>query len=187
MPEVLFIMTVIRKESPKSEKIFIILFIALAVVLLAGVISSLLLKYSDAKPKPSAGTLIVNNKYTIADNVTIYYKENSSYNSLPLIEFLEILGADIEWIDEISANVTYKEKKYILNLNEVSLVEEGNSMNLILSADGWRREYTVLDRELLLDSVTVKCAFQFMGDRIYFRYDHDKSIVYVSVRSDSPF
>lgn len=55
-----------------------------------------------------------------------------------------------------------------MNSAEVSLVEDGDKMNLILSVDGGRREYKVLERELILDNVTIKCAFMFMGDTIDF-------------------
>lgn len=171
-----------KRHFETASGIYIILIIALVILLVGGIMIILLKK--DVKPKSSEGILIINDKYTIVDNVTIYYKKNASYSCLPLIEFFKYLGANIDWIDEDSANVTYKGKKYILDLKEVSLVEDGGTMNLIFSADGWRREYTVLERELILDSVTIKCAFMFMGNTIDFSYDHEISIVYANERNN---
>lgn len=167
-----------KRHFETASRIYIILIIALVILLVGGIMIFLFKK--DVKSKSSKGILIINDEYTIADNVTIHYKKNASYSCLPLLEIFKYLGANIDWIDVDSANVTYKGKKYILDLREVSLVESGGKMNLIFSADGWRREYTILERELILDSVTIKCAFMFMGNTIDFSYDHEISTVYAN-------
>lgn len=151
------------------------------IILLIGGI--LMLKFiGDKKSTTSNGILIVNGKYTITENITIHYIKNASYSNLPLIKIFKSLGAEIDWIDDNFADITFKGKKYLFNLSEISLIEVGSKINILDSVDGGRREHTVLERELILDSVTIKCATTIMGDMIDFRYDHEKSILYVTER-----
>lgn len=159
------------------------------------------------KPIITDGTLNVNGTDIISKNVSIrkqkfsnpvlprvrsfkvkikelFSKEYYYYADLPLTEVLKSLGMSVEWVDGNTANVTYEDKKYVLNLTKVSMVEVGTTHNLIAPVPGSHRVHTVLDRELILDGLTIKLALQAMGVDINVTIDIDKSIVNITNRED---
>ena len=58
------------------------------------------------------GTLIVNNKTNIIENVVIHSKENANYADLPLTEVIKSLGMTVDWIDKNTSEIVHKDKKY---------------------------------------------------------------------------
>lgn len=129
---------------------------------------------------PKCGVLKMNGVDITQENVRIH----SNYVELPLIEIMKSLGMRVEWVDKSTAEITYEEKKYILNLSKVSLIEVGENFNLLLPAPGGKRFYTVLEKELVLDSNTIKSAMYQMGVKINVDINRKERIVYIFERID---
>ena len=126
-----------------------------------------------------SGILIVNNETTITENVVIHLKENANYADLPLTEVLKNLGMTVDWVDDDTAEITYSDKKYALNLSEVSLVEFEQDFNLLLPPPEGNRSCKILDGELILDSNTIKSALYQMGEKINIDIDRNELVVYI--------
>lgn len=128
------------------------------------------------------GTLIVNNKTNTIENVVIHSKENANYADLPLTEVMKSLGMTVAWIDKNTAEIVHQDRKYFFNLSKVLLVEFEQNYNLLSPTPGGNRSYKILDKELILDSNTMKNALYQMGVEIDIVIDYHKSIVYITKR-----
>ncbi len=144
--------------------------VCIFLILLIG--GSILLLFKDS---PNCGLLKMNGVDITKENVIIH----SNYAELPLTEVMKSLDMKVDWIDKSTAEITYKDKKYTLNLSNVSLIEVGQSSNLLLPPPGGNRFYTVLEKELILDSNTIKSTMYQMGIKIHIDIDDKEQIVYV--------
>lgn len=140
-------------------------------ILLIGVGGLLLLKDSH-----ECGVLKINGSDVAQENVLI----RSTYAELPLTQVMKNLDVKVEWINKTSAQITYEDKEYTLNLSEVSLVEVGATINLLLPPPGGNRYYKVLEKELVLDSNTIKSTLYQMGIKINVYIDRKDQIVCVT-------
>ena len=123
------------------------------------------------------GMLNVNGKDIISENVKIH----KNYADLPFTDVLKALGFNVVWLNGNNAEIILNDKKYILNLAEVSFIEDGKNNNLILPPPGSRTyNCEVLEKELILDSVTVHSVMYLMKRKININIDHDKLIVYIT-------
>lgn len=136
------------------------------------------------KEENNSGMLNIYGNDITKENVTIHYIENASYADLPFTEVLKGLEFNVEWVDNNTANISYKDKKYLLDLTAVSLTEVGDDDNLIFPPVGGPCTRIVLDRELILDSTTIKSAIEDMDKNIYIKFDHAKLIVYITQIKD---
>jgi len=163
------------KRHPIICLIVICLIVVFLLLLLGGV--RLLFKLKDL-PKP--GTLKINGVEIAQENVMIY----SNYAELPLTKVMENLGMKVDWVDSDTAEITYEDKKYILTLSKVLLVEVGDkdNFNFIMPPPGGHQTYTVLEQELLLDSGTIKSAMFLMGRDVAIRINHEEQAVYIYER-----
>lgn len=93
---------------------------------------------------------------------------HSNYAELPLIEIMHSLGMRVDWVDKSTAEITYEETRYTLNLSKVELIEVGQNFNLLLPPPGGNRFYTVLDKELVLDSNTIKSVMYQIGSKTLY-------------------
>ena len=146
----------------------------ISILLIGGIILFLF------KDSPKNGLLKVNGVDITQNNVVIH----TDYAELPLIEVMKNLNMKIEWIDKSTAEITCKEKTYILNLSNVSLSEVGGDYNLLLPPPGGNRFYMVLEKELILDSHTIKSTMYQMGIRIKIDINYKEQIVYIFERID---
>ncbi|MDD2268865.1 MAG: hypothetical protein PHY15_04850 [Eubacteriales bacterium] len=181
----------------------IILYVTCIVILLSMGLGGALLYFE--KPTIKSGTLNVNGADITSINVTIrkekfsnpvvpfpdsfiakindLFNEGYYYHAdLPLTEVLESLGMSVEWVDDNTANIAYEDKKYTLDLTNVSIVEVGTTQNHISPLAGGRRVYTVLDRELILDDTTIKWFVHEVGKEIDVRIVFDELVVYLTER-----
>ncbi|MBQ2445981.1 MAG: hypothetical protein II272_06015, partial [Oscillospiraceae bacterium] len=71
-------------------------------------------------------------------------------------------------------------KKYTLNTSEISLIEDGGFENLLNPPPGSQRAYTVLEKELILDSDTVRGAMYLIGIELWIHIDHKEQVVYIT-------
>ena len=122
---------------------------------------------------PQCGLLKMNGVNITSKNVMIH----RNYAELPLTEVMKNLGMNIYWIDRTTAEITYKDKLYTLNLSEVSLTEVGQNSNILLPPPGGNRCYTVLEKELILDSNTIKSTLYQMGIKINIDINRKEQIV----------
>ena len=125
---------------------------------------------------PKSALLTMNGAVIAQENVTI----RSNYTELPLTEVMKSLGMDVNWLDKSTARITYNDKKYTLNLTNITLLEDGQNHNLLLPAPGGKRHYTVLDKELILDSNTIKSVMYLMGIHLKIDIDQKEQIVTIS-------
>jgi len=132
----------------------------------------------------SGGILNVCGKNITDKNVTIHYKPNSSYAELPLTEVLKNMEFDVKWLDDNTSHITLKDEMYILKLNPVSLTQAESDYEILLYAApvGGRSFCKVVDRELILDDVTIMYVMSYMGIDVFVDINHNESIVYVDLR-----
>ena len=100
-------------------------------VLLAGCASLILLIggiMCFVKGLPKCGLLRINGIDITKENVMI----NSDYAELPLTEVMKNLDMKVNWVDDNTADITYKDNKYTLDLTKISLVEVEQYNNLLL-------------------------------------------------------
>ncbi len=118
--------------------------------------------------------LIVNGKRIVVSN---YIKLNyvHRYAELPLTAIMKELGAKVEWQSKTTAKITFGEKGYILDTTKGSLIEIGNSFNVLVVAPGSKHDvfYRVVDNEFVIDSDSAKLLLiNIMGAKISIDYDH---------------
>ena len=129
------------------KKKFIWWIACIFLMLLIGGIILFSFKYST-----KCGLLKINGVDITKKNVMIH----SDYAMLPLTEVMKSLDMNVNWVDKNTAEITYKDKEYSLDLSKISLIEVGQKSNLILPPPGGNRYYKVLEKELILDSNTIK-------------------------------
>ena len=132
------------------------------------------------KDSSKCGLLNVNGNDITQKNVMIH----SNYAELPLTAVMKSLGMKVDWVDKSTAEITHNDKKYTLNLSTVSLTEVGQKSNLLLPPPGGNRFYTVLEKELILDSNAIKSTMYQMGIQINIVINCKEQIVYVSEKID---
>ncbi len=104
---------------------------------------------------------------------------------LPFTEVLRGFGFNLVWRDNNTADITYENKMFVLDVEEASLVEEGFDYNLLDTPPGSIRYYCKPEgRELVTDSDTVNSVMYDLGKKIDIDIDRDKLAVYVSLRED---
>ena len=173
----------------KKKTILCLTSFALILIIIAGGVMLSMWNKDKTTPKEpqkesQSGTLVVNNGDAVTENVVIHFKENANYADLPLTEVMKSLGITVDWIDSDIAEISYNDKKYVLNLAEVSLVENGKDYSFIIPAQGSTNfHYKVLEKELVLDDVTVRSII-YTIKKIHINIDinHDKLIVYITER-----
>lgn len=104
------------------------------------------------------------------ENVVIHEvlnHEAASYSELPFTAVLKGMKYDIDWSDDYTAKVTKDDKKYILNLNEITFTKENDSENLIPLMLGGTNVRKISEKEIILDSATINYALKKMNENFY--------------------
>ncbi len=135
---------------------------------------------SDLGENDTDTNLIIDGKKISSKNISIL--EGDAH--LPLTEVLKGLGYDINWVNDNTANVTRDNAKYILTIDgEASLIIENNDFNLITPPPGTTTYYCkVIEKDVLLDSLTVECVLLFMNDSVRIKVDNENEIVYIDTK-----
>ena len=124
------------------------LLMAVGVLLLIGAVVIISLVNSN-----KYGVLMVNGVKAIDDKVQI----KSNYAMLPLTTVMKNLDMTVNWIDENTAEIIYKDNTFLLDISDVALFDlKQKDTNLLMPAPGGSRRYSVLDNEILIDSNTLK-------------------------------
>lgn len=130
------------------------------------------------------GTLYIKGKKITNENVSICYRDDyPPYPNLPFIKILENMGFNVEWINENNAKIVYGNEEYVLNMSESTLFKMNEDINLIQASPGSYMTYSVLNKEVVLDSETLINTLHNMGKDINFKLDFDKSTVYMTYKN----
>ena len=120
-----------------------------------------------------SGRDITRGNYLSINNIT----DNSCDIHLPFTSVAKCYGVQVKWTSNSVAEVTFQDRKYILDLSDISLVKEGSSFNCIIPAPGSSVHSQVMGKELILDSVTLRSVLSFMGLNVQIRINHqDKTV-----------
>ena len=157
-----------KKEMKK--KIMLLTVCAFLIMLIGGGILFVF------KGLPKGGLLKINGIDITKENVRIH---SDCYAELPLTEVMKSLNMTVDWVDDNTADITYKDKKYTLDLSKISLVEAEQYFNLLLPSPGSKRFYKILEKELVLDSNTIKSAMYLMEIKINIDINRKEQIVYI--------
>ena len=126
-----------------------------------------------------SGELKYNGQTVTDQNVTVYRR--TAY--VPALEVLTAIGADITWLDDEQAVISYKDNKYQLNLSEALLVEENDNFNLIEVPPDAKNYYCkAIDREIILDIETLRVMLELMGEKVMIDISYKDSLVLIQVR-----
>lgn len=143
--------------------------------------------------------LYVEGKEITDENVCIWWEERCfpygppivKHADLPFTKVMESFGAEIEWRNDKIADITYNNKKYILDLNEVTLTESGDDLDLIPPICGGRTTHRAIYKELILDDNTLSWLLAdlnngksylergYQDKKIYFEIDFEKCIIHL--------
>ncbi len=115
-----------------------------------------------------------------AKAVNIITGEKYFCADLPLTKVLRGLEMQIKWLDDYKAEVTYNKNKYILDLNELTFLQEGKDENLLIPVEGKRRVCKALERELVLDDGTIVQMLKRMEAEVSIEVDFEKAAVDVA-------
>ena len=116
------------------------------------------------------------------DLIHVYYEGQSINAKLPVVVILEALGAEIKQSSASVVKFRYNDADYILDLQAVTVVEEGYNDNLIIPAPGGTMRYEILENELLLDYISIETLLYGLGSNICIVVDYDNYIVTLEYR-----
>ena len=127
--------------------------------------------------------LYVNSIYLIKNNVTLFANEKTEEEiiTLPFVAFLNSVGMRAEWVSENEAFIYGGNKKYIMNISDIALYEEGSNENLFAYVDGGYSVYNTLEKEIVVDSASATCTLLQMGIKVRFSIDKTEKIIYANV------
>lgn len=125
-----------------------------------------------------SNTLFINGKGIYKENILILQGKAE----LPFVAILSSLGANVEWINNDSAKIKYKGEKYILDLKNKSFMrEDGHSINYLNCPPGSTGYYCkVANREVFIDSSTIREIMYFMGENIEVMVVQGTGMVYIT-------
>lgn len=149
--------------------------IGVAILLGAGIILFCIYR-EDGSVK--SGTVSVNG--VLVGNSDVQVSVN--YAEIPLIKILEQCGFQALWLTEDVAELTYRTKKYEVNLQEKSMVEYGKSVNLLLMLPG-SIDYCCrqINRDLIIDTNTFTWLMIEAGVKVEVIVDYDNAEVTIEV------
>lgn len=97
---------------------------------------------------------------------------------LPLIRILDELGATINSVDGNELKVIYDNRAFLLNVENQTLIEEGNTINLLMPVPGSKCFICkVSNDDILMDDLSLKITLQCMGINVYVHHRTNEAIV----------
>lgn len=172
------------------RKYIIIFFGILLIIIIIGIIYACSYNYTNK----INGTLLINNKKMITNNVYLIKSNRGLYAEIPLLDCLDYIGADISRFEENNdiIHIYLKGKSYVLSLNEKSLLEENINdnyrntkfrFNLITPVPGNNGIYFCERKEddIIIDSLTFHGILQLMDIKSIIDIDYDASTVLINI------
>lgn len=117
------------------------------------------------------------------DNDLIPEKANvyPYYTTLPLVGVLQKLGAQVEWIKDDCAVITYKDSSFTLSISESSLVKDTEGEELLIPAPGTTNFHCApLEKDILIDSETLTVILEYHFDtQIDITFDSLSNFIFI--------
>ena len=126
--------------------------------------------------------IVFGESFSQSDLIHVYYEGQSINAKLPVVIILEALGAEIKQNSDSVVKFRYNGADYILDIQAVSVVEEGSNWNLIMPAPGGTMRYEILENELLLDYISIETLLYGLGSDICIKVDYDNYVVTLEYR-----
>ncbi len=155
-----------------------------ATILLLSVIGTFTsCRSADQLLVPQQGKIFVNGVELSQEYALIYYDADKMENcntELPFTAILQCYGFEIEWMNDFHAKLTFNERSFELDLERITVIEEGAKESILLPAPGGRRTYTVAHKELYLDSSTTRSFMSLIDEDLMSRTDYENFTVSVT-------
>ncbi|MGN0503780.1 MAG: hypothetical protein ACI4HJ_01890 [Ruminococcus sp.] len=152
------------------------------VLLLTLIFTSSFLACTGADVLPKDVTESVHNNDTIIIEVSDWVtKDDTVYAEISFIQFIEKLGADVQWEDNTIAKISYNKNDYQLNLETIELTKMNKDVNLIMPTPGSTLTYHVLDKDIAFDNITTKSILREMGTDLIMTIDKNSNRVICEV------
>lgn len=115
------------------------------------------------------GRAIVNGK-DLGDKAYVNFFDNGV--GFEVIPIMQELGAEIEWLDGNTAKMVCMNKAYTYYTDELKLVEDGKSDNLLLVLmAGTSRAAYIIDDKIVVDEYAMQTFAQLMGAELRINKD----------------
>lgn len=169
----------VRRFNPA----LLVLFMKRKIVLLLTLIFTFsFLACTGADVLPTDVTESVHNNDTIIIEISDWVTKNDIvYAEIPFIQFIEKLGADVQWEDNTIAKISYNKNDYQLNLKTIELTKINKDVNLIMPTPGSTLTYHVLDKDIAFDNITTKSILRVMGTDLIMTIDKNSNRVICEV------
>jgi len=112
--------------------------------------------------------LVVNGKKIKTKNPPVIYHD---YADIPFSVVLEAMGKDVDWKNDTDATVTMSGEKYELKINERKFCRENDYINLLYMIVGGSMYVYPQNGELMVDSNTLYCVFDYLEEPISIKID----------------
>ena len=122
--------------------------------------------------------LIVLENKLVQGNQMVFSK-NLDDVLLPFIAISKALGANVDWKGNNSALIELNNKRYNLNIDEISLYEEGSQINLIFPTPGEPLCCDPKENELLINYVSLKTVLEVLRIPASIQVDYNNKSVRV--------
>lgn len=103
-----------------------------------------------------------------------------TYAELPLVPILEGMGYTVNWINDTEATITYNSKSFTLNLSTKSLIETGNTKNIIPQYGNDNYKCEVKGKGIIVDDVSLYDIMYSLGTPIKLSLDYDTLTVTIT-------
>jgi len=108
----------------------------------------------------------------ISSKSYVFIDADKNRAELPLIEIIKEIGAQINWQDEMIANIVYDNKKYVLYTNLNSMYEEGNERNLIAPPPGTQNAcFKFVQDQYIVGSSSIRYLMEKWGFNINIDFE----------------
>ena len=136
-------------------------------------------KEDDTQKYPDSGkllyySLIVEDK-DITKEVFALVHPNKTYALLPVTAVMEAAGAEVQWTSKTTAEIQYKEKVCILDMESVSITDQITGRSFAIADSEIEIPYETVEKELFLDSEHFQSVFRWMDIYVEIYADHEKN------------
>lgn len=151
-------------------------------LLLLVVVSMLVCIMSSCGKKGIVDATLVVNGETVVVEHPVKIDCDNSFAIIPLVEISQVLGATVEWENDICAKISFDDKIYFFNTDELTLTNEDGSFDYLDIPPGHEHGYCKFDnQELMIDNIWSRKFFK-EAMNVHIDYKISKSIVFVELK-----
>lgn len=111
-------------------------------------------------------------------------KVYQDYVLIPFVSVMEALGAEVSWVNETFAEITFKEMKCSFDSDAMEIIDMNSGRQFILPLYGKDAHWQMNGRELFWDEETFRRSLECMDIYLKFEVDHDQQNVMVEYLAD---